>query len=420
VFRSAWLQSITGPGTVRPLYENEEGAVDARLTDGAVWLRRGDGPIHVVAADQPSVVRFSIPARVLDGGHWMTAGNRLLVKRVVQFCDAVHVLDRQGRPLFELPQPGAGSVKILSTSDAMVFFTWESFDVPASVYAVDLGDRRCTPFCVNARKTQVDLRVRRVWARANDGARVPITLLGTAEALDSQCVPTLLTGYGAAGISLTPRYSQLATWLIEAGGLFALAHCRGGGDLGNEWQAAGSGKNRNNSFEDFVACAEHLINKGHTAPSKLAIAGGSNSGLLVGVAMTRRPELFQCVICVAPVLDMLRYQRFQNSQFYIEDVGSPEVDRQFNALRSYSPYERLEPATKYPALLMVSGDQDTRCDGMHARKFVARLQGVAGERPALLDHSHVRGHWPVLPLAMRVEALTSRITFLVNELEMMV
>jgi prolyl oligopeptidase len=417
VLHSAWLQPINDSAPLRRLYEDEQGTIDTRLKDGFVWLRRDAGPIQVLSPNEPRVVRFSVPVQAVDGGRWMTAGKRLLVQRVVEFRDVVHILDLDGTPLFELSQPGAGSVKILFTSASLVFLTWESFDAPPSTYLVDLASRRCMPFSANARKADVEMHVRRLWATSPDGAQVPITLVGTPEALNSQSVPTLLTGYGAAGISLTPRYSQLATWLIEHRGLFALAHCRGGGELGKEWQAAGSGANRNNSFDDFIVCAEHLIQKGFTKPSKLAIAGGSNSGLLVGVAMTRRPELFRCVICVAPVLDMLRYHRFQNSQFYVDDVGSPEVAEQFSVLRSYSPYERIEPRKKYPALLMVSGDQDTRCDGMHARKFVARLQAADEEASVLLDHSGVRGHWPVLPLAIRVNALTDRIAFSADELE---
>jgi len=175
------------------------------------------------------------------------------------------------------------------------------------------------------------------------------------------------------------------------------------------------------AIDDFIAAVEWLIETGRTEPHKLAIFGGSNSGLLVGAAMTRRPDLFRAVVCMVPMLDMLRYHFFDNAHVWKGEFGTAEDPEDFVALLSYSPYHQVQDGTAYPATMLVSGDSDQNCNSLHARKMTARLQAanVSGH-PILLDYSCYRGHSPVLPLSQRIEALTDRMAFLCDQLQLTV
>jgi len=175
--------------------------------------------------------------------------------------------------------------------------------------------------------------------------------------------------------------------------------------------------NRQNAFDDFISAAEWLLAQDYAAPGRIAIGGGSNAGLLVGVAMTQRPDLFRAVICVGPLLDMLRYHKFDQARFSAEEYGSAENPQDFSYLRTYSPYHRVKDGVSYPAVMLISGDADTRCNPMHARKMAARLQAATSSgHPILLDYRPTWGHMPVQPLSARIEALTDRLAFICHEL----
>lgn len=420
VLSSAFLQDLNPRG--RPLlqlWEETPHNIDIRVGGGRLWWRFENGPIMSTALLEPDLKRprVVLPREHCAMAHWSVGCGWLILHTVENFRSVVRIWDAHGEFFRELPQPGPGSVAVLDATDSHVFYLWESFSTPPAVYIHHLRHSTTELFSLVPSRQSQDIVTRRVWVSAQDGMHVPLTILGKAEAFVHGAAPTLLTGYGASGRSLTPKYSQLATILIENGGLFALAHIRGGGELGQHWKDAGARHNRPTAFADFISCGEYLIHEGLTHSSRLAIAGGSNSGLLVGAAMTIRPHLFRCVICMAPILDMLRYHLFQNTQFYVKDVGSSEDPVDFPVLASYSPYHRIRDGECYPAVLLVAGDADTRCDSMHARKFVARLQAASGSRrPVLLDYSEIRGHWPVLPLSFRVNALTDRISFLLAQL----
>jgi prolyl oligopeptidase len=226
-----------------------------------------------------------------------------------------------------------------------------------------------------------------------------------------------MTGYGGFGISMTPRFGVLVNFFMERGCIFALPQLRGGCELGEAWHLAGQRHSRQNAYDDFNSAAEWLIDQGYTSPRKLAIFGGSNAGLLVGVAMTQRPTLFRAVLCIAPILDMLRYHLFDVAAAWEDEFGIAENSDDFAVLYSYSPYHNLRAGVAYPATLIVSGDSDGQCNPLHARKMTARLQEVnSSDTPILLDYKELRGHSPVLPLRERIEALTDRVAFLCDQL----
>ncbi|HEX5423151.1 MAG TPA: prolyl oligopeptidase family serine peptidase, partial [Candidatus Acidoferrales bacterium] len=229
--------------------------------------------------------------------------------------------------------------------------------------------------------------------------------------------PAIMTSYGGYGVSMTPQFSVFVAFLMERGCLFALPNIRGGAELGKQWHEAAKRRNRQRAYDDFLAAAEWLIETRRTAPHKLAIFGGSNSGLLVGAALTQRPELFRAVVCMVPMLDMLRYHLFDNAQVWREEFGTADDPEDFAILARYSPYHQVQDKTAYPATMIVSGDADRNCNPLHARKMTARLQAanVSGRR-IFLDYSEFRGHSPVLPLSQRIEALTDRMAFLCDQL----
>jgi len=205
--------------------------------------------------------------------------------------------------------------------------------------------------------------------------------------------------------------------LIELGAVLALPQIRGGGDFGKAWHDAGSGRNRQTAFDDFLAAAEWLCRERITSPARLGIFGGSNSGLLVAAAMTQRPDLFAAVLCIAPLLDMVRYEYFDQALKWRKEYGSANVAEDFAVLHEYSPYHRVQKDINYPSVFFVSGDKDDRCNPAHVRKMAARLQADGAQtRPILVDYCGQRGHAPVLPLSVRIDALARRIAFMWREL----
>ncbi|HUD55251.1 MAG TPA: prolyl oligopeptidase family serine peptidase [Terracidiphilus sp.] len=252
---------------------------------------------------------------------------------------------------------------------------------------------------------------------SKDGTDISMSLVGPKDDALLQDRPTIMTAYGGFGITMTPQYSTFVSLLLELGFLFALPQIRGGGERGKSWHEAARGRNRQVAFDDFIAAANFLRSEGFTNPQKLAIFGGSNSGILVGAAITQRPDLFRAALCIAPLLDMVRYHLFDRAQVWADEYGTADDPDDLRALLAYSPYHHVHETTNYPAVLFVCGDKDTRCNPAHARKMAARLiNRSAQERQILLDHSAERGHSPTMPLSVRVDGLTHRIAFLCHEL----
>ncbi len=252
---------------------------------------------------------------------------------------------------------------------------------------------------------------------SRDGTSVPLLLAARKGLLHAGCLPTFLTGYGGFGSCVTPQFTALATFLMEQGFLFAVPALRGGSELGEQWHKAGMRDKRQNSFDDFIAAAEWLVSQGRSTAGRIAIGGGSNAGLLVGAAITQRPDLFRAAICLGPLLDMTRYHLFDFAAGWADEYGSPEDEQDCRFLLSYSPYHRVRDGIDYPAVLFISGDADTRCNPMHARKMAARLQvASASGHPVLLDYRATWGHTPVQPLSTRIDALTDRLAFVCREL----
>lgn len=353
---------------------------------------------------------------------WRVAGGRIFVSYVRPSATQVSMFDLSGKKTGELPVPAEQSVRLLggfAESDELLFET-ESFLSPASVWRFSantskqsLWAQRTIPLDP-ANYSHTQLRY-----TAKDGTQIPMFLLGRHEVLGGGCHPVIMTSYGGFGVSMTPQFSVFVAFLVERGCLFALPNIRGGSEFGAEWHNDARRRNRQVAFDDFLSAAEWLIASGRTTADRLAIFGGSNSGLLVGAAMTQRPELFRAVLCMVPMLDMLRYHLFDGAHVWRDEYGSADDPQDFTALLRYSPYHRVREGVAYPATMIVSGDADRNCNSLHARKMTAMLQAAnTSAHPIFLDYSPFRGHSPVLPLSARIEALTDRMAFLCEQLKL--
>jgi prolyl oligopeptidase len=218
--------------------------------------------------------------------------------------------------------------------------------------------------------------------------------------------PTTIYGYGGFNVSLTPWFSATTFPWLERGGVWVVVNLRGGGEFGEAWHRAGMLENKQNVFDDLYAAAEHLIVEGYTSPDHLAVYGGSNGGLLTGVAATQRPDLWAAVVSVVPLLDMLRYQNFLMAKFWVPEYGDPADPEQFQWLYAYSPYHHVEEGRKYPATFFTAGENDNRVHPLHARKMTALIQAKAGndleEDPILLWVDREGGHGQGKPLHLRI------------------
>jgi prolyl oligopeptidase len=354
--------------------------------------------------------------------NWLVAGEHIFVSYVRHAATRVSIFDLAGESTGEMPIRNDETVRLVGGSQESDDLLIEAESLTEAIgifrYSAASGDRtlwakRNIPF------NPADYRHTQVWYPSKDGTPIPMLLMGRRDVLDCGPHPTIMTSYGGYGVSMTPQFSVFVAFLAERGCLFALPNIRGGSEFGVEWHNAAKRRNRQTAYDDFLSAAEWLVKTGRSAPERLAIFGGSNSGLLVGAAMTQRPDLFRAVVCMVPLLDMLRYHLFDNAHVWREEYGTADDPQDFAVLASYSPYHRIRQGTAYPATMIVSGDADTNCNPLHARKMTARLQGAnSSAYPIFLDYNKFRGHSPVLPLSERIEGLTDRMAFLCDNLRL--
>ena len=375
---------------------------------------------RVVAVDLADPRRERWKEVIPEGASVITgvtlAGGKLLLNRLQDVQTRLSIHEADGRPLREVALPGIGAVGGVSGDWGQdeAFFAFSSLAQPPTIYRyrVSTGGRDVWARLEVPIRSE-DVEIEQVWYPSRDGTRIPMFVAHRKGlALDGNN-PTLLTGYGGFNISIRPFFSARAAFWIENGGVFAVPNLRGGGEFGEAWHRAGMLDKKQNVFDDFVAAAEWLIAHKYTSPSRLAISGGSNGGLLVGAALTQRPELFRAVVCSYPLLDMLRYHRFLVAGYWVPEYGSADNAEQFPVLRAYSPYHHVKPGERYPAVLFITGDGDTRVAPLHARKMAALLQAASGsDRPVLLHYDTKAGHSGGLPASKQIEDLTNEMLFL--------
>jgi len=440
-----WQGSATKNGLyVMDLADSAKPRVDApviRLLDAfdAQYTFLGnDGPVLYVQTDLEAprgrIVAIDLrrPARsawreiVPEGKDVLTSAgiiaNTLVLRYLHDARSVLQLVRLDGTPLREIPLPAVGTVGSISgeRTDREMFYSFTSFLFPTTIYRYDFATAASTVF--RAPKIEFDTGpyvTEQVFFRSRDGTRVPMFITYRRDLERDGSAPTYLTAYGGFNISTPPAFSVSNLVWLEMGGILAMPNLRGGGEYGEEWHQAGMLGRKQNVFDDFIAAAEYLIAEGYTSPAKLAIAGGSNGGLLVGAAMTQRPELFGAALPAVGVMDMLRYHKFTIGWAWVPEYGSADSAAQFDYLIRYSPLHNLKPGTDYPATMVTTADHDDRVVPGHSFKFAAALQAAnAGRRPALIRIESKAGHGAGKPTAKIIEEQADRWAFLSRNLGM--
>jgi len=327
-----------------------------------------------------------------------------------------------GRPVKELELPTLGSIGGISgeRKDDEMFYAFTSFLYPTTIFRYDFKTGATSVF----KAPTIDFdpsgyETKQVFYASKDGTRVPMFITHKKGLRLDGSNPTYLYGYGGFNISLTPAFSVAVLAWLEMGGVYAVPNLRGGGEYGEEWHQAGMHDKKQNVFDDFIAAAEFLIAQGYTSTPKLAIAGGSNGGLLVGAAITQRPDLFGAALPAVGVMDMLRFHKFTIGWAWVTDYGSADSAAQFPYLYKYSPLHNIRAGTRYPATLVTTADHDDRVVPGHSFKFTAALQAAqAGPQPVLIEIETKAGHGAGKPTSKVIEEQADRLAFLVRNLGM--
>jgi prolyl oligopeptidase len=413
----------TAPQWVK-VFSDKNASFHPFLHEGRIFARYATGD------EDSEVAEFSADGQkirtVINGGalpirQMGVAGDRIYANQFDYDASALSCWTLNGERHDSVDTPEGGTITLLphrSINERMLFYSFESFHQPPTIFEYDgvAGRSRIFHQRPMGEQSLASTVTRHVFP-AKDGTDIPITLVRMGDRLPDRRAPVILTVYGGFGAPITPQFSVLAIILMEGGATLALAHIRGGGEFGKRWHEAGSKRNRQTGIDDLLAAAEWLCNRGNTMPKQLGIFGGSNAGLMVAAAMTQRPDLFGAVLCIAPLLDMVRYEYFDRAARWRDEYGTVEDPEDFRALLSYSPYHRVEESIDYPPTMLVAGDRDDRCNPAHVRKMAACLQDrPAQTSPVIVDYSDQRGHMPTLPFSFRVEALSRRIAFLSREL----
>ncbi|MGO9455115.1 MAG: prolyl oligopeptidase family serine peptidase [Candidatus Binataceae bacterium] len=422
-----FLQDLTSKNPPVEITTGKDFLYGADFLAGKLYITTNeDAPRYrVLVADATNAQRENwkelIPQTdaVLQGAS--VTGGKLLAKYEHNATSELKLFGLDGKKLADISLPAIGNVFDFSGryDRNEIFFGFQSFTVPPSVYRVNLTAVK-SALWANVDAPSIDssaYEVQQVSYTSKDGTKVPMFVVSKKGIEKNGKNPTLLTGYGGFNVSLTPTFNRSMYLWMEHGGIYAVANLRGGAEFGEDWHRAGMLEKKQNVFDDFIAAGEYLIAQNYTDRDHLAIQGGSNGGLLVGAMITQRPDLFRAVVCAVPLLDMLRYQNFQIAKLWIPEYGSADDARQFDWLYAYSPYHHVKPGQEYPAILFMTGDTDTRVDPMHAKKMAALMQaeaknGASKERPILLRIETKAGHGQGKPVTKQIEENTDMYSFL--------
>ncbi len=343
-------------------------------------------------------------------------GGRLIASYMKDAASEVVVFDQNGKQLNKVELPTIGTVGGFSgeKDDKETFFTFTSFTYPPTIYHYDVPNNKVTLF----RKTEVDINTdafetKQVFYTSKDGTKVPMFIVHKKGLKLDGTNPTYLYAYGGFNISMTPSFSISNMLWLENGGVYAMPNLRGGGEYGEDWHKAGMTPNKQNVFDDFIAAAEYLIDQKYTSSEKLAVAGGSNGGLLVGAFMTQRPELAKVALPAVGVMDMLRFHKFTIGWAWVPEYGSSDDAAQFKNLYAFSPLHNIKEGVKYPATLVKTADHDDRVVPAHSFKFISELQAKGAPGNPYLIRVDVRaGHGAGKPTSLLIQEAADTWSFI--------
>ena len=428
------LTRDAGSDGPRVMIEGADGLSEPAVAAGRIWIRTNVGSpnyrIDVADPRAPDQWRTVIPESEHPIESFDVTRSHILVHTLVDATSRLEIWSHDGTherdvaldPFVALLDRPPGVSPFADPESERFGYTVDSFTRPPIAYVGDADMGRSEVVAELAVPSGFDasaIVVEQDRFRSKDGTSVPMFLVHRRDVRPSGDVPTILNGYGGFNISRTPAFSGTVAAWVEFGGLYAIANLRGGAEFGERWHRAGMRANKQNVFDDFVAAGEALIAGGWTTTPRLGISGGSNGGLLVGAAMTQRPELFGAVACAVPLLDMLRYQHFLIARFWIDEYGSAEDPEQFRWLRAYSPYHNTRAGTRYPAVLFTTAEGDSRVDPGHARKMTALVQWLQRDQPdavTLLRVDRDAGHGVGKPLDKQVDDYADQLAFFASRL----
>jgi prolyl oligopeptidase len=390
--RAAWRPLATS-GELHYYVTAHRGRFYVHTDDGASRYRVFSVDPGRPARDAWKEIVPERPDATLDGVS--IVGGRLALTYLKDASSRVEIRELDGSLVRELALPGIGTASTFVgvEDDDAAYFSFESYTSPFEIFETSIKTGKTESYAkLSIPVDPSRFSVEQVFFPSKDGTRVSMFIVAPKDAPRDGSARLLLYGYGGFQISQTPAFTgSMIPWL-ERGGVFAVANLRGGGEYGETWHKAGMLEKKQNVFDDFIAAAEHLVRERYTRPDRLVIRGGSNGGLLVGAAITQRPDLFRAALCAVPLLDMVRYHLFGSGKTWVSEYGSADDPKLFDAILAYSPYHHVTPGTKYPALLLLSADSDDRVDPMHARKFAAILQEASTGGPVLLRIEKNSGH----------------------------
>lgn len=415
-------------GVLRTVVAESSAHVSARWQDGKLWILTDLGaPRYRLATADPARPEPQHWKDVLPEGpevlqNYVFIGGRIYATYLKDVSDQIRVFEKDGTPAGELKVPPFTSANIRSGEDGGALLTLTGHLTPSTTYSVNLenGERTITD-SADVSFDSTGYVVDQIWFRSKDGTRSPMYVLHRRGIALDGSHPTILTGYGGFNVALKPSFSPTAAAWLELGGVWAVATLRGGSEFGETWHRGGMLENKQNVVDDFIAAAEHLIAAGYTDTEHLGIAGSSNGGLLVAAAMTQRPDLFRAVLCTYPDLDMVRFHTFRknNNLPALLEYGDARIASQFEAIRRYSPYQNVRDGVRYPAVMLATGDLDTRVPPLQARKMAARLQAASASGwPVILWYDERGGHAAGRgrPFSLRVEDGARELTFMAQQL----
>jgi prolyl oligopeptidase len=347
-------------------------------------------------------------------------GHRLLLSYLKDVVSQVELREEDGKLVRTIELPTLGAIGGFSgdVDDDLAYYSFQSFTYPTEIFETSVKTGKTTTFY--KLKVPVDPSkyvVEQLFATSKDKTRVPFFVVRAKDAPKDGKTPTIVNGYGGFQVAETPYFSSSIYPWLEHGGIWVVANLRGGSEYGEEWHRQGMGHAKQHVFDDYIAVAEALVSQGFTRPDKLAALGGSNGGLLVGAAITQRPDLFRVALCGVPLLDMVRYHLFGSGKTWISEYGSADDAGDFAALFAYSPYHHVTKGTRYPSTLILSADSDDRVDPMHARKFAAELQWASTGGPVLLRIEKHSGHGGADLVRSSVEKLADEYAFALDRMK---
>lgn len=425
-----YIKDLADPDNpVQPMLDDFDAAYGFIDNNGPIFLFRTD-------KDAPRSRIVAIDSRAPAAANWKTIvpesaetllsasliGNRILADYLKDAHSEARVFDLNGKPLHQIVLPGIGTASGFGgkRDDTETFYAYTGFTVPTTIYRYDVATNRSS--VLRQPKVAFDpgaFETSQIFYASKDGTRIPMFIVHKKGLKLDGSNPTYLYGYGGFNISLTPAFSVSNLAWMEMGGIYAVPSLRGGGEYGESWHLAGTKLQKQNVFDDFIGAAEWLIAHKYTSTPKLAIGGGSNGGLLVGAALTQRPDLFGAALPSVGVMDMLRFHKFTIGWGWTPDYGSSDDAAQFKALYAYSPLHNLRPGTCYPATLITTADHDDRVVPAHSFKFAAAEQAAqAGSAPVLIRIETKAGHGAGKPTAKVIDEIADRWGFLTKVLGM--